>query len=50
MEYAKQLLTTTDLSAIEIAERCGYTDYSHFSRVFAKYACVSPAKYRKNKP
>ncbi len=49
MEYAKQLLTTTDLSAIEIAERCGYTDYSHFSRVFAKYACVSPAKYRKNK-
>ena len=48
MEYAKQLLTTTDLSAIEIAERCGYADYSHFSRVFAKYACVSPAKYRKD--
>ena len=49
MEYAKQLLATTDLSAVEVAERCGYSDYSHFSRVFTKYACVSPAKYRKEK-
>lgn len=49
MEYAKELLAATDLSAVEIAEQCGYTDYSHFSRVFAKYACMSPAKYRKEK-
>ncbi len=49
MEYAKQLLATTDLSAIEVAEKCGYTDYSHFSRVFQKYACEPPSKYRKNK-
>lgn len=48
MEYAKQLLTTTELSAIEIAEKCGYPDYAHFSKVFQKYACVSPSKYRKN--
>ena len=48
MEYAKQLLATTDLSAVEVAEQCGYSDYAHFSRVFAKYACVSPAKYRKD--
>lgn len=48
MEYAKQLLTTTELSAIEIAEKCGYPDYAHFSKVFQKYACDSPAKYRKN--
>lgn len=47
MEYAKQLLKTTDLSAVEIAERCGYATYAHFSREFTKYACVSPAKYRK---
>lgn len=48
MEYAKQLLTTTELSAVEVSEKCGYPDYSHFSKVFQKYACVSPSKYRKN--
>ena len=48
MEYAKQLLTTTDLSVIEVSEKCGYPDYSYFSKVFQKYACVSPSKYRKN--
>lgn len=48
MEYAKHLLSTTELSAIEVAEKCGYTDYAHFSKVFQKYACVSPSKYRKN--
>ena len=48
MEYAKQLLTDSELSAVEVAEKCGYQDYSHFSKAFQKYACVSPAKYRKN--
>jgi len=33
----------------EISEYCGFSDYAHFSRVFAKYACVSPAKFRKDK-
>lgn len=46
MEYAKQLLLTTELSVSEIADRCGYQTGEHFSRSFAKYACVSPAKYR----
>jgi AraC family transcriptional regulator of arabinose operon len=49
MEYAKQLLISTDLSAVEVSEKCGYSDYSHFSKVFQKYACVSPAKFRKDK-
>ena len=48
MEYAKQLLTDSDLSAVEVAEKCGYQDYSHFSKAFQKYACVSPSIYRKN--
>ena len=46
MEYAKQLLLDTDLTATEIASRCGYQSYEHFSRSFVKYACVSPNKYR----
>ena len=49
MELAKQLLIDTDMSAVEISEKCGYYDYAHFSKVFMKYACVSPAKYRKKK-
>ncbi|MBQ4465236.1 MAG: helix-turn-helix transcriptional regulator [Oscillospiraceae bacterium] len=46
MEYAKQLLLTTELSANEIADKCGYQSYEHFSRSFVKYACVSPIRYR----
>ena len=50
MEYAKQLLLNTDLSANTIAEKCGYQSYEYFSRSFTKYACISPVKYRtKNK-
>lgn len=50
MEYARQLLIDTDLSANEIALMCGYNNYAYFSRSFVKYACVSPMKYReKNK-
>lgn len=47
MELAKQLLKQTDMPAGEIAEKCGYPSYSHFSKAFSGYACVSPAKYRK---
>ncbi|MBQ9809452.1 MAG: helix-turn-helix transcriptional regulator [Ruminococcus sp.] len=46
MEYAKQLLMNTELTAAEIAEMCGYQNYEYFSRSFVKYACVSPTKYR----
>ena len=46
MEYAKQLLLETTLSAGEIAEKCGYQNYEYFSKSFAKYGCMSPVKYR----
>lgn len=46
MEYAKQLLLETALPAGEIAEMCGFKNYEYFSRTFAKYACVSPARFR----
>lgn len=46
MQYAKQLLLETDYSVKEIAFMCGYQSYEHFSRSFAKYACVSPIQYR----
>ena len=49
MEHAKQLLLSSDKTVSEIAEDCGFSDCAHFSRVFKKYACVSPAIFRKNK-
>lgn len=46
MQYAKNLLLKTDLSAKEIAFMCGYQSYENFSRSFVKYACISPVQYR----
>jgi len=46
MEYAKKLLLETELPAAEIAEQCGFHSYEHFSKSFAKYACMPPARYR----
>ncbi len=46
MEYAKQLLLETELSASEIAAMCGYQSYENFSKAFSRYACQPPAKYR----
>ncbi|MCR5638540.1 MAG: AraC family transcriptional regulator [Lachnospiraceae bacterium] len=48
MEHAKQLLSTTELSVNDIAEKCGYSDYSQFFKVFRKYTCEQPSKYRKS--
>lgn len=46
MEYAKHLLLETNLPAAEIAEKCGYQSYEHFSKSFAKFACMPPVRYR----
>ncbi|MBQ8922473.1 MAG: helix-turn-helix transcriptional regulator [Oscillospiraceae bacterium] len=46
MEYAKKLLLETELSAAEIAEQCGFRSYEHFSKSFAKYACMPPSRFR----
>jgi AraC-like DNA-binding protein len=43
---AKELLRTTSQSVASIASRCGYDDPYHFSRVFKRYAQVSPRQYR----
>ena len=48
VQYACQLLVTTQLSNVEIAERVGFGHVNTFYRVFAKREGISPAKYRKN--
>lgn len=45
--HAKELLETTNLPLVEVAERCGYEYLEHFSKVFKKVVGKPPAAYRK---
>ena len=47
LEVAKYLLLSTNLSVLEVAERTGFYDASHFSRSFFAAIGMSPAEYRK---
>lgn len=49
IEEAKRLLATTDKKRYEIAYEVGYESPEHFSRMFKRYAGVSPAEYRKER-
>jgi len=43
---AVSLLTTTPLTAEEIAERLGFSDVTNFRHAFKKWKGMSPAAYR----
>ncbi|WP_438444220.1 response regulator transcription factor [Gorillibacterium sp. sgz5001074] len=47
IKKAIQLLTSTDLSILEIAERVGYESQHYFSTAFKKVMGMSPNQYRK---
>lgn len=47
LEYAKELLLTTDYPIKEIAQMSGFTYENYFSRIFKAYAGVSPSAFRK---
>ncbi len=46
MDYAKKLLTETDLSIRDVAERTGYRDLSGFGRAYRKFYGVGPSVQR----
>lgn len=46
MLEARRLLLQTSLSCSDIARQCGYTNPSHFARVFRREHGVNPAQYR----
>ena len=46
IECASFLLTTTDMSVAEIAQRCGYNDSSFFIKQFKRYKNTTPFQYR----
>jgi AraC family transcriptional regulator len=47
IEKAKQLLVNTSLSLAEIALACGFSDQSHFGRVFSRATDTSPGAWRR---
>ena len=46
-DEAKKLLRYTDRSAASIADYLAFSSPAHFSRVFRKYAGMTPGEYRK---
>ncbi len=44
---AKVLLSSTDMTISEISERCGFSGFSYFSRVFKANYGITPNKFRK---
>lgn len=47
LDKAKELLMNSDVSVKEVAIAIGIDDPNYFTRIFAKYAGMSPVKYRK---
>ncbi|MBO2944368.1 helix-turn-helix domain-containing protein [Paenibacillus sp. F411] len=50
IQEAARLLQEVQYSITEIAERVGYSNYSHFLKEFEKRLHISPMKYRKSIP
>lgn len=47
MNLAKSLLLTTNQTIKDIAVRVGYSNFSHFSKMFARYFGMTPKEFRK---
>ena len=47
IDYAKTLLETTGMPISDIAYATGFSDYTHFSRVFKKQCGISAREYKK---
>lgn len=43
---AKQMLINTDANLTEIAQKCGFSSSSYFSKMFIRSEKISPSKYR----
>lgn len=46
MKSAMKALRETDLAIKDIVDKCGYSDYAHFHKVFKKYTGITAAKFR----
>ena len=48
LQFAKNMLSGTNMSIKQISEHIGYNDPYFFSRLFKKHIGISPQEYRKN--
>ena len=48
VESASHQILTTKVSLLEIAMTAGFSDQSHFSRIFKRQMGISPTEYRRN--
>lgn len=46
MEWAKQILETTDLSISQVSNELGFSEPSYFIKTFKKFERITPARYR----
>lgn len=46
LEWVTHQLTTSDKSLTQLAHAAGFSDQSHFTRVFKRYMGVTPGRYR----
>jgi two-component system response regulator YesN len=46
IKKAKEMLSQTNISVSSIAASVGYTNFSHFAKIFKKYAGIGPSEYR----
>lgn len=47
IDRARHLLAGTDLPLVEIALACGFSDQSHFTRIFGRVEGMSPGRWRR---
>ena len=48
LNAAKELLTGSDMSMVNIAAECGFSSQSYFNAVFKKHCGTTPLKYRQH--
>ena len=47
IDRAQQLLEKSEMSVIEICEKCGFNNLSNFNKAFKKITGKTPSEYRK---
>lgn len=48
MEYAAEILTTTNMRIVDVSSSVGFSDYSKFTKAFKKYFGLTPSDYRRS--